>query len=137
MAERRKLTPKVQDAFIGAIDDGVRPLVLLCAIAGINTATYRQWQDAWERGDDSEHERLDKFFTAVEKAKAERIQRWLQQMQLAGKDDWRMYKAIIHMADPENYPEKPEVSVTNNIPTNIILTWGDNDADANHTPSAA
>ena len=137
MAERRKLTPKVQELFIDAIDNGVRPLVLLCAIAGINTATYRQWLDAYERGDDPEHERLDKFFTAIEKAKAERIKKWLQNMQIAGDADWRMWKALIHMADPENYPEKPEVSVTNNIPANIILTWGDNDADANHTTSAA
>ena len=36
-------------------------------------------------------------------------------MQIAGDADWRMWKALIHMADPENYPEKPEVSVTTNI----------------------
>ena len=135
MAERKKLTPSTQKKFIEAINRGVRPLVHLCSLSGITTGTYNTWREAWERGDDPEHTQLDAFFTAVEEAKAKRIQRYLLKMQVSGGDDWRMWKAMIHMADPAGYPEKPDVAVTNNSPINITLTWGDDDA-GNITPTA-
>jgi hypothetical protein len=119
MAERKKLTPSTQKKFIEAINRGVRPLVHLCSLAGITTITYNTWRDAWERGDDPEQDKLDSFFNAVEFAKAERIARYLESMVLSGGDDWRMWKAMIHMADPAGYPEKPDVAVTNNATVTI------------------
>lgn len=112
MTERRKLTPVTQKRFVEAVDKGVRSLTLRCSWAGISVATYNAWWAAWQSGDDPEQRELDEFFTAIEQARVRRNMQYLTKMRTAGAKDWRMWRTLLRMVDPEEYPEQPLALVT-------------------------
>lgn len=132
VTDPRKLTPKTHKAIIEAIDAGLRFKVDIAGYAGIRSKTLLDWCKLAET-DDPGSELARKLVDDMDQALARRKARYLLKIQTVGGDDWRMWREMMAITDPKGYGPRSEIELTGNVQTNITLTWGDNDADANHT----
>lgn len=107
MTAPRKLTPETQRLLVEAIDKGLRTKLDICALAGIRPCTLNQWEKLAAAGD----EQAQALFAALDLAKARRKQRYLRRMQRAGRDDWKMWREMLALADPEEYGKQPALPV--------------------------
>lgn len=96
---KTKLTDKTQAALVEAITKGLRAKVDICGFAGITTGTLNNWERAADAGDPG----AVTLFEAIETALAARKVTYLRRMQRAGRDDWKMWREMLALVDPENY----------------------------------
>lgn len=127
----RKLTPKVHKDILAAIDAGLRFATDWCGYAGISTTSLDNWREL-AATDEPGADLARKLFDDIEETIAKRKARYLLKMQLVGQDDWRMWREMVALVDPKGYGPKAELEITGNQTMNVVLTWGDSDADANH-----
>lgn len=103
-----KLTPETQRLLVQAIDRGLRTKVDICSHAEINPATLNVWERQAAAGDPA----AQALFAALARARARVKRRYLRKMQVAGKDDWRMWREMLALVDPEEYGKAPAQSLT-------------------------
>lgn len=103
-----KLTAETQRLLVQAIERGLRTKVDICAHADISPATLNVWERLAAAGDED----AQALFAAMDRAKARRKARYLRKMQAAGSSDWRMWRELLALVDPEEYGKAPAQTVT-------------------------
>jgi hypothetical protein len=104
-----------------------------CGYAGISTTSLDRWREL-AATDEPGADAARKLFDDIDEAIAKRKARYLLKMQTTGQDDWRMWRDMLALVDPKSYGPKAELEITGSQTLNIVLSWGDSDADANHAP---
>lgn len=118
-----KLTPQTQRLLVRAIEKGLRTKIDICSFADITPATLNIWQRQAEAGDEG----AAALFAALDRARARRKALYLRKMQLAGRDDWRMWREMLTLVDPDEYGKQPALGVEVSGAMTVVLTWGDHD----------
>lgn len=102
-----KLTPETQRALIQAIEKGLRAKVDICSYAGISPTTLKVWEGQAQAGDTAAQE----LFAALDGARARVKAQLVAKMQRAGRGDWRMWREMLALVDPQEYGKAPAQSV--------------------------
>lgn len=121
MGRRTLLTPETTQKLVHGIEQGLRTWVHICAYAGLSTGTLRDWRERAEAGDED----AQALFAELEAAQARRAAKYLQKMRQTGKDDWRMWRELLAMVEPEAYGRQPQdVKVAATVETRGNVTYG-------------
>lgn len=104
-----KLTPETQKLLVEAIAKGLRSKGDICGYAGITSATLNVWQKA--AAGDTPDPAAVALFEALETAKAARKVLYLRRMQRAGRDDWKMWREMLALVDPEEYGKQATLPI--------------------------
>jgi hypothetical protein len=119
MGRPTKLTPETIQKLVYGIERGLRTDVQLCRYAGISTTLLGTWRERADNGDEEAQIVVD----AMNAAREKRALSYLEQMRKVGKADWRMWRDLLAMVEPEAYGRQQDVKVAATVETRGQLTY--------------
>lgn len=128
MARPTKLTPQVQQRIVQAIALG-STYELAAGYGGIAYNTFNEWMKA---GAAAKSGRFLEFYEAVKEAEGAAAVGWLAKIEKAANDGaWQAAAWKLERRYPQSYGRQVhEVQGKDGGSLNIVLKWGDEDADA-------
>lgn len=118
-----KLNNETEKRIVEAIQKGLKTDVDIARHARCSADTLRKWRQMAQQGD----RRCLQLVAAMEEAYALRRAYLIMQMELSGKDDWRMWDRLLALSDPKNYGKEQNINANITGDVSVVLSWGDGD----------
>lgn len=127
-----KLTATTEQLLCEAIKAGMKTDIDIARYARINASTLQNWRKLAPTD-----ARCQRLVDAMERAWVDRKVHILANMERAGYDDWRMWREMIAITDPQNYGKEQTINANMTGDVSVVLTWGDGETPDAHDGDAA